>query len=228
MAGDNSKELMQIHHAIDFKIENFSNSDEYKKVGASFSHKKTSFNQFFRIEVYPNGISPKYRGYISVKISKFPAQMDLDNTYHSWMLSVVDVNGSDKCRQSFVKENIKGFSYNEVIPDFLMRTFLLNQADELLSKDVLTIRCEMIETDCTSSSEHFALQTSSSYDYLESFVQEEKESSDIKPLAESNTNYAGNFDTHEDTENQKDSVTDNDIMDNPYLRPAKLQRKRRK
>ncbi|XP_055940400.1 transcription initiation factor TFIID subunit 8-like isoform X1 [Argiope bruennichi] len=34
--------------------------------------------------------------------------------------------------------------------------------------------------------------------------------------------------THEDTENQKDSVTDNDIMDNPYLRPAKLQRKRRK
>ncbi|GFT26932.1 transcription initiation factor TFIID subunit 8 [Trichonephila clavipes] len=34
--------------------------------------------------------------------------------------------------------------------------------------------------------------------------------------------------THEDSENQKDSNTDNDIMDNPYLRPAKLQRKRRK
>ncbi|XP_054711701.1 transcription initiation factor TFIID subunit 8-like [Uloborus diversus] len=31
-----------------------------------------------------------------------------------------------------------------------------------------------------------------------------------------------------DTENPKDSNPDNDIMDNPYLRPAKLQRKKRK
>nr|XP_042895357.1 transcription initiation factor TFIID subunit 8 isoform X1 [Parasteatoda tepidariorum] len=33
---------------------------------------------------------------------------------------------------------------------------------------------------------------------------------------------------HEDSENQKDTNTDNDIMDNPYLRHAKLQKKRRK
>ncbi|GFU17349.1 uncharacterized protein NPIL_162871 [Nephila pilipes] len=87
------------------------------------------------------------RGYVSVSIIKIMREADpepcgfKDNL--SWTFSVVDVNGVGKYYQSFVKENVAHFHYDITIPKLLERAVLLNQSDEFLPEDVLTLRIEL-------------------------------------------------------------------------------------
>ncbi|GBM50726.1 hypothetical protein AVEN_111031-1 [Araneus ventricosus] len=188
MADSDSKPFMQIYDVKDIKIGNFSNSDLCRKSGASFGLKRAN-DQFFLVEVHPNGISPQHQEYVSVEILILPekarAWSYVNNACLYWTLSVVDLNGSKRCCQSFAIENVVHFPKPEKVTHFLKRSFLLNQADELLPEDVLTVRCELSEIYSTSSVEFLVPKTFDS-----ACFEEGKENSDLKPLGISNIDTA--------------------------------------
>ncbi|GFR02126.1 uncharacterized protein TNCT_207871 [Trichonephila clavata] len=107
--------------------------------------RRTYYPRLFKVIVHPNGTRNGNKDYISVEIRKDLKDADPIQRYSydiiTWTLSIIDVRGVGKYYQSFTKENIVHFPYKiEIV--FLKRSILLEQADEFLAGDALTIRCE--------------------------------------------------------------------------------------
>ncbi|GIX75950.1 uncharacterized protein CDAR_291701 [Caerostris darwini] len=147
MALENSESLVRMDDVKDIRIKHFSSTDQCGETHEYFVLKRNPFFQIFCVSIHPNGMSSKTQGFVSVQIFKVLRDPDsflaTSRDSLSWTLSVVDSNGVAKYYQSYVKENVVHFPYNMVVSDFLDRSILLKQADELLPSDVLTVRCEL-------------------------------------------------------------------------------------
>ncbi|GFY65978.1 uncharacterized protein TNIN_229001 [Trichonephila inaurata madagascariensis] len=136
---------MDITDAKTFRIENFSSSGHF--IEGYFSIKRNNMCQMFHVLLYPNGRDLDSRGYVSIIIYKLMRDIDGEPIGEkddlSWIFSVIDVNGEGKYFRSVVKENIAHYYYEIAELRFLKRSVLLEQADEFLPGDVLTVRIEM-------------------------------------------------------------------------------------
>ncbi|GFX86712.1 uncharacterized protein TNCV_1409091 [Trichonephila clavipes] len=150
---ESSKTFLQVEDTKYIKIENFSLVNQCQKARDYFILRRNPFFQLFGITIYPNGISPETQGYVSIQLYKILRDPDENEDLKvfsgenkgsiSWTLSVIDVNGAGKLYQSYAKENIANFPYDVVVPNFLERSAILKQSDELLPEDVLTVKCEL-------------------------------------------------------------------------------------
>ncbi|GFQ90007.1 BTB domain-containing protein [Trichonephila clavata] len=157
---DGSETFLQVEDTKYVKIENFSQVNHCQKARDYFVLRRNPFLQLFCITVYPNGMSPETQGYISIHLYKCFRDPDgygylkmfsgANKDSFSWTLSVVDVNGTGKLYQSYAKENSAYFPYNIILPNFLERSVILKQVDELLPGDVLTMKCELYGILCSS------------------------------------------------------------------------------
>ncbi|GFY78000.1 uncharacterized protein TNIN_207551 [Trichonephila inaurata madagascariensis] len=150
---ESSETFLQVEDTKYIKIENFSLVNQCQKARDYFILRRNPFFQLFCITIYPNGISPETQGYVSIELYKILRDPDENEDLKvfsgenkdsiSWTLSVIDVNGAGKLYQSYAKENIANFPYDVVVPNFLERSVILKQSDELLPGDVLTVKCEL-------------------------------------------------------------------------------------
>lgn len=138
---------MDIAEVKTIQIKNFSLETAFRDDNTHFVIKRNNISQIFCLTIYRNGETSASRGYVSASIIKILKEADpeprgvKDNL--SWTFSVVDVNGVGKYYQSFVKENVAHFHYDISIPKLLERAVLLEQHDEFLPEDILTLRIEL-------------------------------------------------------------------------------------
>ncbi|GFX86708.1 uncharacterized protein TNCV_1409051 [Trichonephila clavipes] len=130
------------------QVRNFSRDNLYKDERAHFVVKrKNHTSEIFSVLVYRNGIDSTCREYVSVEIFKVHKESDpeavglKDNL--SWTLSVVGIDDVGKYYQSFVENNTPNEFYSVRVLKFLERSVILEQSDELLPCDVLTLRVEL-------------------------------------------------------------------------------------
>ncbi|GFT13787.1 uncharacterized protein NPIL_398771 [Nephila pilipes] len=146
MAHGGDVNIFPLELVKDIQIKNFSVVDKCKDAREYFVVRGDEFPAIFCVTVYPNGLSSKYQESISVQF--FKVLIDRDTSPYiqkhnvSWTLSIIDFNGDGHFYQSFSKDNVTGFPYNLVVTDFKKRSTVLEDADSLLLRDVLTVRCE--------------------------------------------------------------------------------------
>ncbi|GFQ90005.1 uncharacterized protein TNCT_369821 [Trichonephila clavata] len=147
MASTESEETGIVDVKI-IQIKNFSRENLYKDERAHFVIEgKNRRSEIFSVLVYRNGLDSTCREYVSVQIFKVhkesdPDAADLKDTL-SWTLSVVGVDDVGKYYQSFVESNTPNEFYFVRVPRFIERSVILEQSDELLPCDVLTLRIEL-------------------------------------------------------------------------------------
>ncbi|GFS83044.1 uncharacterized protein NPIL_123211 [Nephila pilipes] len=129
-------------------VRNFSRDNLYKGERTHFVIERNNrTSEIFSVLVYRNGIDSKSRQYVSVDIFKVHKETDPQafgfKDSLSWTLSVVGIDGVGKYYQSFVEKNTANEFYSVRIPKFLERSVILEQSDELLPDDVLTVRVEL-------------------------------------------------------------------------------------
>ncbi|GFY63044.1 uncharacterized protein TNIN_294421 [Trichonephila inaurata madagascariensis] len=145
MASNELEIFVQNEDSKNIVIENFSFINQTEEYYTCLQPRRTYYPRLFKVIVYPNGTRAGNKDYIVVKIRKYLKDADPLQRYSydiiTWTLSVTDVRGVGRYYQSFTKENIVHFPYKiEIV--FLKRSILLEQADEFLPGDALTIRCE--------------------------------------------------------------------------------------
>ncbi|GBM45101.1 hypothetical protein AVEN_251833-1 [Araneus ventricosus] len=101
------------------------------------------YPQTFRVIIFSDGANLEY---FSIEIFKILNYEPIDEYAFdeiTWTFSIVDVNGIGKFFQSFSKENFVDSPYKINIPNFIKSIVVLEQAEELLPGDELTLRCEV-------------------------------------------------------------------------------------
>ncbi|GFT63608.1 uncharacterized protein NPIL_308571 [Nephila pilipes] len=147
MSFNDVRDLVQVNDVKDIKIVKFSSANSDDNAHSYFAPKTKRESQIFSVFVYPRGLSSEFKDYVSVQLCRVgndfdpSSKTDIDSA--SWTLCIVDVNGCGRYYQSFSKDNVKYFPYYIDIVHFIKRSVLLDQAEELLPDDALTVRCEL-------------------------------------------------------------------------------------
>ncbi|GBN86252.1 hypothetical protein AVEN_222653-1 [Araneus ventricosus] len=103
---------------------------------------KGYYPQSFKVRIFEHGRNCD----IKIEIAKKYNYEPIDEYAHdeiTWTFSIVDINGIGRFIQSFTGVNFINFPFEFEIPVFITYSKLLEQTEELIPNDILTVRCEV-------------------------------------------------------------------------------------
>ncbi|GBL93531.1 hypothetical protein AVEN_59718-1 [Araneus ventricosus] len=162
--------ISEVTTALEIKIEDFRNATEQvsKECRKNYEH----FDFLFSALVLPNGNCTENDGWVVVLINETMHFLSFlhDDDLLTWTVSVIDIEGNSRLPISFTKSPFARTDLSDL--KYLERSFILNQADELLPDDVLTLRFDIsyIFTWCKSLVVEGDITPISTYFYYNYFL----------------------------------------------------------
>ncbi|GIX98730.1 uncharacterized protein CEXT_24321 [Caerostris extrusa] len=136
--------FLQQEDSKNIQLRNLSSINQSVTEYAYFEPKRSYYPRLFKVIV---SLHQENKDYVTIDIKKNLNDCDPLNRFAydiiTWTFSIIDIEGVGRYYQSFTKENIVHFPYVIQIPDFVKKTVIFEQADELIPNGILTISCEV-------------------------------------------------------------------------------------